>query len=100
MANPKSERMLCSGEMRLHLAVIGVAAAVLCTTACRSISGVKNEAAPIVGTWLVKAPEAPILRNNVVEKLTLRLPIHIRDVSRPGSVWRSHVKSRIVEQLA
>ena len=45
--------------MRIHLALIGVAATVLCATACRSISGIKNEAAPIVGTWLVKAPEAP-----------------------------------------
>jgi hypothetical protein len=49
-SNPKSGRILCSSEMRIHLAVIGVAAAVLCATACRSISGVKNEAAPIVGT--------------------------------------------------
>jgi CHAT domain len=29
---------------------------------------------------------APVLRNNVVEKLTLRLPTHTRDAGRPGLV--------------
>jgi hypothetical protein len=41
-----------------------------------------------------------VLRNNFVEKLTLPLPIHSRDTGRRGSVWRSRVKLRIVEQLA
>ena len=38
-----------------------------------------------------------VVRNNVVEKLTL--PIHIRDASRRGLVWRSHEKVRKVEPL-
>ena len=36
-----------------------LAAVILCSTACRSISGSRNEASPIIGTWLVNTPEAP-----------------------------------------
>ena len=44
--------------MRISLTVLSVAA-VLCLAACRSISGGKNDSMSIVGTWLVKTPEAP-----------------------------------------
>jgi hypothetical protein len=42
-------------------------------------------------------PNLVVLRNNVVEKVTLPLPIHIRDASRRGSVWQSRVKLRMIE---
>jgi hypothetical protein len=44
--------------MRIRLAVLGVAAC-LCSSACQSISGRKSAAPSIVGTWLVRIPEAP-----------------------------------------
>lgn len=42
---------------------------------------------------------AGVLRNNVVEKLRPPLPIHTRDASRRGLVWRSHVHSRGSENI-
>jgi hypothetical protein len=45
--------------MRIQMAAIGFAAIFLFSTACRSIRDARNETPPIVGTWLVKSPEAP-----------------------------------------
>ena len=44
--------------MRIQAATIGLAA-LLSTSACRSISVAGNEASPVIGTWVVKIPEAP-----------------------------------------
>src|ERR1019366_933527 len=38
---------------------VGLAAVLRCSTACRSVSGSRNETPPIIGTGLVKAPETP-----------------------------------------
>lgn len=51
--------MVCSSNMRIHVAPVGLAAVFLCSAACRSVSVTRNEASPIVGTWLIKSPEAP-----------------------------------------
>jgi hypothetical protein len=45
--------------MHFQAVAIGLTALALCSTACRSISVPGNGVPPIVGTWLVKSPEAP-----------------------------------------
>ena len=45
--------------MKLPLAVAGIAALCLVSPACRRTPDEKPKLPPIVGTWLVKAPEAP-----------------------------------------
>lgn len=46
--------------MRLYLTAVGLAAVSLFSFSCQSISGGrKGDASSIVGTWLVKSPEAP-----------------------------------------
>ena len=52
------EDLTVERSMRLEAVAIGLAALLFCA-ACRSISVAGNEPAPIVGTWLVKSPEAP-----------------------------------------
>jgi len=49
---------LCSLHMRMPLTILGLA---LCLSfpACHQVSGRKNNSHPIVGTWWVKASEAP-----------------------------------------
>jgi hypothetical protein len=44
--------------MRIQAAMIGLAA-LLCSAACRSTSVAGNDASPVIGTWVVKIPEAP-----------------------------------------
>jgi hypothetical protein len=46
-------------RMRMLLTVIGVIALFLSFPACHQIAGGKNNPPPVVGTWFVKAPEAP-----------------------------------------
>jgi hypothetical protein len=41
------------------MSAVGLASALLCLTACQSAPQSKSEVHPIVGTWLVKSPEAP-----------------------------------------
>jgi hypothetical protein len=50
---------LCSANMRMSMTVLGVVALCLGFLACHHVSGGKNNAPAIVGTWFVKAPEAP-----------------------------------------
>ena len=50
--------MLCR-NIRIQVAATGLAAVFLWSTACLSISVAKNEAPSIIGTWLVKIPDAP-----------------------------------------
>ncbi|HEX4168862.1 MAG TPA: hypothetical protein VHZ55_25645, partial [Bryobacteraceae bacterium] len=45
----------------------------------------------------VQQGQAVVLRNNVVETVTLPQPIHIRDASRRESVWRSLVILGLIE---
>jgi len=45
--------------MRIQAATIGVAAAFLCFIGCGSMPAAKTGAASVIGTWLVKSPEAP-----------------------------------------
>jgi len=45
--------------MRVCLAVLSVAALCLGSAACQSTPGRNTDAPSIVGTWLVKSPEAP-----------------------------------------
>ena len=45
--------------MRTNLAGVCLAAACLCSAACRPVSSPKSDAPSIVGTWLVKSPGAP-----------------------------------------
>ena len=48
-----------SVDMRVDLKFAGVAVACLAGAACHSSVPRSAGAAPIVGTWLVKSPEAP-----------------------------------------
>src|ERR1051325_6440347 len=45
--------------MRCRLIALALAAVCLCCNGCRSVSRGSNPVPPIVGTWLVKTPEAP-----------------------------------------
>jgi hypothetical protein len=45
--------------MRWALKVFGAAALCVSSPACHQVSGSKTHSPPIVGTWFVKAPEAP-----------------------------------------
>ena len=44
---------------RARIGLIGLGAALCCASACQSGAGRKADAPAIVGTWLVKSPEAP-----------------------------------------
>ena len=50
---------LCSIDMRTCITVLGVVALCLSFPGCHKVSGGKSNSPAIVGTWFVKAPEAP-----------------------------------------
>jgi hypothetical protein len=45
--------------MRILLIALGMIALCLGSAGCHQVSGDRNNSSPIVGTWLVKIPEAP-----------------------------------------
>ncbi len=95
--------------MRTYMTVLGVVALCLSFPACHKVSGGKNSPA-IVGTWFVKAPEAPFQYHMFISIQTGPCSKRIRTRENPNTsdsngmgVWLpdgDRIKGKFVEVTA